>query len=295
MRSHARMRSARFVLGVALAFCGCARPVAPAPVSRTEPVARPATPSPAFAPRAPKIAAEPPDDERIEADIRLAVGGMFAPDHLGPEVFAEIEGRMAAAPAAYARNIGELYGRLPPPPELPSLHVTALLVRLHAGAPDETGETAHALLLSLGQLLPTLDRASNARKQVLAQMPMLEALAGGIDRPFDDGAPAMTIDRLCAVPTPGGHGLMVLNECTCGERPVCRAELDGNRVNVRVRRDDSRAPMCLDCYASWSTCSLPPLRASQRVAIVLDGRPFGELTAGKSGALVPDVCLSRSP
>lgn len=295
MRSHARMRSTQLVLGVALAFCGCARPVVPAPVSRAEPVARPATPPPEVAPRTPTSAAEPPDDERIEADIHLAVGGTFAPDHLGPEVFAEITGRMAAAPADYARKVGELYGRSPPLPELPSLHITALLVRLHAGAPDETGETAHALLLALGQLLPTLDRASNARKQALAQMPMLEALAGGIDRPFDDGAPAMTIDRLCAVPTPDGHGLMVLSECTCGERPVCRAELDGDRVNVRVRRDESRAPMCRDCYASWSTCSLPPLRASQRVAIVLDGRPFGELTAGKSGTLVPGVCLSRSP
>jgi hypothetical protein len=281
---------------VVLILAGCARPVtAPTPPPRATTVAPPA-PTQAAAHAVARASTEVPDDAQLEADLRLVVGGMFAPDHLGPEAYATIEARLAAHPAAYAEKAGELFGRSPPPPELPLLHTPALLARLHAGAPEETGVTAHAILLSLGALLPVLDRSSDARKQALAQMPMLEALAGGIDPPFDPAAQSMPIDRLCAVPTPSGHGLMVVNECTCGERPVCRAKLDGDRVSVSVRRDDSRAPHCLDCYASWSTCSLPRLlRPGQRVTVTLDGRAFGELTAGKTGALAPGVCLSRSP
>jgi hypothetical protein len=291
VRSRSPMLSARVVLVASLGLWSCARPVAPPPVAHGEPVA--SRTDATSEPGEPAKPAEAPGAAQIEQDIHLAVGGNFSPDHLGPEAFEAIERRMAAAPAAYARKVGELYGRSPPPPELPHLHTTALLVRLHAGAPAETSASAHALLSAFGRLVATLDRGSPARARALEQMPMLEALAGGIDPPFDAAAPSMKIDRLCAVPTPTGHGLMVVNECTCGERPVCRAELDGSRVTVSVRRDDSRAPFCTDCYPSWSTCSLPKLRSKQRVSIVLDGRSFGELTAGPTGWLTPGVCLSR--
>ncbi len=286
------MHRLRSSVVIVVLVTSCARPSAtPAPPLRTTETAPRPAPAAARTPSSTDV----PDDAQIEADLRIVVGGTFAPDHLGPEAYDAIEARLAAHPAAYAAKAGEIFGHMPAPQELPGLHTTALLVRLHAGAPEETGVAAHAILLSLHALLPTLDRASNARKQALDQMPMLEALAGGIDPPLDSSARSMEIDRLCAVPTPGGHGLLVLAECTCGERPVCRAELDRDRVRVSVRRDESRPLHCTDCYASWSTCSLPLVKAGQRLKVSVDGRELGELTAGKSGALAPGVCLSRSP
>jgi hypothetical protein len=131
-----------------------------------------------------------------------------------------------------------------------------------------------------------------AGQQIASQRSLLESLAGGIDRAWSEAWPKIVPERVCAAPTPDGHGLRVENSCTCGEVPVCRAELDGDRVHVHVRLDATSPKRCFDCYPSYSTCSLPKLSANQRIRLDLDGKPHGELVADDSGWLPAGVCIS---
>lgn len=281
-------------LAILLAVLACApRPVAPTSVASAPDPAGPATPvveatAPAAAPARSDDARI--DDARIDADVATITGGMYSADHIGLEAHAAIEARVAAAPARYARAVARRVEALAGDPHLADLHLASLLGRLYSAAPEETSFAASWVLTQHGML--SASPIADERKQRMAeQRPLLTSLAGGIDRPFSEAWKTVAPERLCSAATPDGHGLRVELGCTCGEVPVCRAELDGTRLHVRVRLDATTPKRCFDCYPGFSTCSLPKLAPGQRLAIDVDGRARGRLVATDSGWLPPDVCV----
>ena len=269
---------ARAALTLVFALLACrAHDAPPKPAAAPAPVVQP---SPAIDPAT-------IDDAQIDADVATIVGGNYAVDHLGPKVYDAIEARVAAAPARYARGVMRKVEALTGDPRLGDLHFAALLARLYAKAPDETSAAAAFVLVRAGWMVDERPR------QIGSDRPLLESIAGGIDRPWSADWAKVVPDRLCAAPTPDGQGLRVELGCTCGEVPVCRAELDGNRVHVRVRLDATKPKRCFDCYPGHSTCTLPKLAPNQRLQIDVDGVAHGELIAEGGGWLPPGVCLSK--
>ena len=100
-----------------------------------------------------------PPEPQVRDDLKLVIGGGFTPDHLGPEWFAAVEARVAAAPAAYAEA-------LLPPPELPSLAGTlpeALLVRTATGAPEASRAAAQRWIAAVDTAYDAADPDTQGR------------------------------------------------------------------------------------------------------------------------------------
>ena len=86
-------------------------------------------------------------ETEVEHDLRLMIGGMFAPDHLGPDVYAQILARAHAhaRPTVYASVlVDRIIGEHPEASWLSSTYVAATLE--HLGAPELSHAAAQRLV-----------------------------------------------------------------------------------------------------------------------------------------------------
>ncbi len=86
----------------------------------------------------------------VESDVRTIIGGMFSPDHLGPDVYSEILSRAHADSATYVVALIEVVGDSPDAMWLSSIYAAHLLELLREYTP-----VAHA-----AERLLALHRAS---------------------------------------------------------------------------------------------------------------------------------------
>jgi hypothetical protein len=86
-------------------------------------------------------------EARSENDIGLMIGGNFAPDHLGPDVYAAILQRVHTDPEEYLDVFtGRFLARVTTPEALADLMPEAILGELQADAPKRVRELAVGIL-----------------------------------------------------------------------------------------------------------------------------------------------------
>lgn len=300
----ARTRLRRLLLALALVS---ACKAASAPPGTTESPVRtdPATSSAAGSTPATAATATSPDPSRrwgertptrqVFEDLQLIVGGNFAPDHIGPEAHAEVVARYEADPDIYLEAIFSTFVR--GETDLvrhADLFIASFLGRLQPLAPERVADLAGRLRRSYDSILAgPSDIDARRRKRLSEQRDALVVLEGGIDRPLPEGAPEAKVDRVCATATPRGHGLKLELDCTCGETLACRAEVHEGAIEIDARLDTSRAPMCTDCYPTWTTCSIPQLDPKARVSVRVGGTAMGDFEATDGGWLPVGTCVPR--
>lgn len=256
-----------------------------------EPTATPATP-PAGAPATtPTAGTAAPATDVIDGDLDVMIGGNFSPDHLGPQAYDELLARALAHADAYAQRLSSRHAeRARSEPVYADLHVAAALAVLSPRAPERAASSARTLHDAFFVLLqqPALDERQ--RRRIREQTATLKVLAGAIDRPTAAGATAVRPDRVCAVATPGGHGLLAERDCTCGEPLACRVVRRGDALELTLEQLPGPA-ICDDCYPGWTTCTVDRLAAGECVRVISGPAPLGELTAGAGGWLPVGTCL----
>jgi hypothetical protein len=199
--------------------------------------------------------------------------------------------RALAQADAYAQRLAARHeGRARSEPAYADKQVAPTLARLHARAPDRAAMSARTLLDAFTMLLQRPDLDDRRRRAITEQTQTLRVLAGAIDRPTAPGAKPVRPDRVCAVATPEGHGLLAEVACTCGEPLACRIVRRDGALELAVEQLPGPA-VCDDCYAGWTTCTLDRLAPGERVRVVVDGRELGALTADGAGRLPVGTCL----
>lgn len=248
-----------------------------------------APPSPASTPSLPPL---PPPADEIDRDLDRMIGGQFAVDHLGPDLHAEILARATRQAAAYARRLTARHAqRARSDLRYADLHVAATLAALHPHAPEPVEMAAREFDQSFTWLRqqPAIDARQALRLH--QQHALIHTLAGGLDRPLPvPPNPINNLDRVCVSATPSGLGLTPELLCACGDRLACELTATPTALELAVHRLPS-APMCDDCYPTWTTCTVPRLTPGRTLRLRHAGRDLGALTVDADGRLAVDTCL----
>lgn len=241
----------------------------------------PPTQHDARAAEATAAAETPPPVEAIDRDLDLLLRGGASPD---------LQARARTHAAAYARRLAARSDAARGDPRHADLDIAAALALLHSHAPDPVARAARAHLDSFSLLLhqPGLDERQKSR--VRDQIDGLRVLAGGLDRPLPTTPDPVRPDRICAVATPDGHGLMPEIGCACGDILACSVTRRGATLDLAVHRVPG-PQLCDDCYATWTTCTVPRLTRGEQLRLALAGDDLGPLTVTADGLLHAGTCL----
>ncbi len=263
------------LLLVAVTIAACAGSSPPAP----------ATPPPeptASALPTPSGPVSPPAIATLEADIRTAVGGLFAVDHLGPDEHGRIVRELRADPGATLDVFERLcFERGAGAPLAPTADLPGVLQLLQDVAAERVGLVARRLG---DRVAEALNRAGPEDRTTLEQrLRQLALLAGGLDAPVDPAARVVAATRVCVEELPGGgRVLRVLRDCTCGEPLACRVSEQGAVLTVALWQNPGPA-VCDDCYPGWASCSLPTLTGAQPITLRNAGRVLVTTTTDAVG------------
>ena len=118
---------------------------------------------------------------RTERDVLHIIGGMFSPDHLGPDVYEQILARAKANASAYVQMLLRVVGDTPDPVWLASLHVPHLLTVLRE---DTDVRAAARELLEVHEVVaatPPTDRDEYWSVRMEERVRWLRAHARGSD------------------------------------------------------------------------------------------------------------------
>lgn len=140
---------------------------------------------------------------------------------------------------------------------------------------------------AIGPLPPSVTADAGAPRVVLA------ADRGQLAAP--PAGASLWADRVCVEAAgAGGHRLVVDNDCGCNDGLLCAPDVAGpGRLELGLRLDPERQPMCDDCFAMVpGRCPLPVLSPGQWT-VTLAGAPLFELAV--DGAGQPEAgCWTRA-
>jgi len=278
-----------------LALLAC-RPDLREPAPITTPAASPASPASPTPPTPPtsptSLPPLPPPADEIDRDLDQMIGGQFAAQHLGPDVFAAIVARADRQAAAYAQRLTARHAeRARSDLRYADLYIATTLARLHPHARERVEMSAREFAQSFTWLLqqPGIDERQALR--IRQQQSLLHTLAGGLDRPLPvPPNPLIIFDRVCVSATPTGHGLTPELTCACGDLLACKLTATRTTLELDVHRLPSM-PMCDDCYPTWTTCTVPRLPPGDKLRLIHAGRDLGTLTVTASGWLPAGTCF----
>ena len=236
--------------------------------------------------------AGPPSDREIDADLATLVGGMLSPDHLAPGAHRALLARYQAEPVRYLDRLAHVYLRQEThTTHHANLYIAHFLWRLHPLAPKDVERIASRFLGAWTLVLGRVDLEPGQRERLEDQAKLARVLAGGVDRPSDDTWPLTDVSSVCVVPVPGGQGLVVTQDCTCGQPLACNATMETGRVLVTARLNQGAPAVCDDCYPGWTTCSVKDSAAGLSLEIVVNGTTRGSFQVNEEGRLPYDSCL----
>ena len=142
----------------------------------------------------------------------------------------------------------------------------------------------HQLTLTEYAGLPT---GAHAR----LEMRYLALLRDGIDLPMGSAYKPVEATSVCATATVGGRAVLsVERECTCGAVFACSATSTPSRISIDFRFDPSSPQICDDCYPTRAVCTYPSLPKNSRTALLVNGKPHGELSRNAHGAWTAGQC-----
>jgi len=84
--------------------------------------------------------------DTITRDLETIIGGMFSPEHLGPDVYAAIKARAQGDAVHYLAALRDLVGDHPDPLWLSNTYVPSAIALLGERAPTEAGALARRFL-----------------------------------------------------------------------------------------------------------------------------------------------------
>jgi hypothetical protein len=175
-----------------------------------------------------------------------------------------------------------------------------LLGELYPHDPERASTLAARLAQSERSLIPRTDVDATRRRNMTADVDGLEVIGGGVDWPMPASSKPSRFDRACVTTIPGRPeriGLRITDDCTCGQRRACRARASTgtHRIEIERRVDATSGGVCLDCYASWTTCTIPHLEPSTTYRVAADGADVGSLTTSASGFPAIGSCVEKPP
>lgn len=125
----------------------------------------------------PACAAPAAAASRVNADVRLVIEGLFAPDHLGPGAHAEVVARVRADPRAHLAALERIVHETHGSGALSALHPPALLELVVNVAPDEARAVAGALAAVYRRALGEPGRDPQESARLTARVAAIELLA----------------------------------------------------------------------------------------------------------------------
>jgi hypothetical protein len=114
---------------------------------------------------------------RVNADVKMVIGGLFAPDHLGPGAHAEVVARVRADPRAHLAALEGIVRETHGSSALSALHPAALLELVVNVAPDEARAVAGALSAVYRRALGEHGRDPQESARLTARVAAIELLA----------------------------------------------------------------------------------------------------------------------
>lgn len=261
---------------LSLLVLACSRPVTETPQEPgTDAAASPrvadagatALPWPAAAACA-SAASTAPGEPTVEDELRTIVGGLYAPDHIGPAAFEAIEEHVRREPDAFL----DAWARDALDPETSlDRYWPNVLERTAAARPERTRELAACLLARFDAALahPPAGRDPSWEDRIEGSRVETYLLWRGRT---DDGTWRIaTPSSACTTTTDGTTTLTVEVACTCGEPIACEVAAAPDHLDVLVTLDPRAPALCDDCYAGTGTCTLPSAPGSAR-STTLNGR-----------------------
>jgi hypothetical protein len=232
----------------------------------------------------------------IDDGLRAEVGqGLALADHVGPAAAAKIDAELARDPARTLDRYACLFLDAAPGPADATLFLALPLWRLRAAEPVRVRELARRVVDRYDSLVYRApDPADPGFAARLAERGRaMTVLDGGLDVAAGPRWRALEASAVtaCVASAPDGVAVIeVTQTCSCGQTIACAATAGAGGLALAVRYDPDSPAECTDCYGTTTSCSLPPLPPSAKVAVTVGGHALATWATDARGTTTSAAC-----